>query len=331
MFDFAPRLKMKNEPVWQFAFDCLQQNIPVMLLAVAESAGASPGKAGFKMAIASNGERRGTIGGGIMEVNWVGQSLKSLGEGSAAMEVRRVFHSRETPHEQSGLICSGSQTILAVPFDVRAKECIGEILTTFEQKKFGRLSIGVSGISLEQNKLHDEDFSFTYKSEKDWKYKENLGVLDTVYIVGSGHVGLALSRVMSTLDFRVVVIDDRAAVETFTKNTFAHEKIFSAYDAIGDIIRDGGRSYVAVVTTAYKCDEAALKSIINKNLKYIGLMGSEAKTKQIFDDLRKEGITDERLHRIHTPIGVPIASHTPEEIAVSIAAEIIQAKNEHAA
>jgi xanthine dehydrogenase accessory factor len=318
---------MKNKHVWQFVFDCLQKEIPVILLAVVESAGASPGKAGFKMAIAANGERCGTIGGGIMEVNWVEQSRQWLRSGNVPLAVRKIFHSREAKHEQSGLICSGSQTMLTLPLGESAKRWVREILSTYEQKKYARLEISPNGMLFEPNQLYDEEYALSFRRENEWSYKENLGVLDTVYIVGSGHVGLALSRVMSTLDFRVVTIDDRAAVETFAKNTFAHDKIVSTYDAVGDIIRDGSRSYVAVVTTAYKCDEAALKSIINKNLKYVGLMGSDAKTEQIFGDLRTEGISDEQLRRIHTPIGLQIASHTPEEIAVSIAAEIIKVKN----
>ncbi len=318
---------MRTKRVWQFAFDCLQQEIPVMLLAVVESAGASPGKAGFKMAIAANGEHCGTIGGGIMEATWVEQSRQWLRNGDVPLTVRKIFHSRDTKHEQSGLICSGSQTILTIPLGKGETRWIAEILRTYEQKQHARVKLSPHGILLEPQQLYDEDVAFSFRSENEWCYKENLGVLDTVYIIGSGHVGLALSRVMATLDFRVVVMDDRGSVETFAKNTYADEKILASYDTLGEYVREGKRSYIAVVTTAYKSDEAALKSIIHKQVNYIGLMGSRAKTKQIFDDLKNEGMTEEQLQRIHTPIGIPIASHTPEEIAVSIAAEIIKVKN----
>lgn len=321
------RRSMNNKRVWHFVFDCLQQDIPVMILAVVDSAGASPGKAGFKMAIAANGERCGTIGGGIMEVNWTERSLKLLRDGNVQFEAKRIFHSRETEHEQSGLICSGSQTLLTMPLDALAKDWIASILDVYQQKQFGCLKVSASGYSFEPNKLYEEDFSFTASRQNDWLYRENLGVLDTVYIIGSGHVGLALSRVMATLDFRVVAIDDRGTVETFVKNSYADEKILSSYDMLHEIVKEGNRSYVALVTTAYTRDEAALKSIINKNLKYIGLMGSPAKTKHIFDDLQREGIAREQLQRIHSPIGVPIGSHSPEEIAISIAAEIIKVRN----
>jgi xanthine dehydrogenase accessory factor len=217
--------------------------------------------------------------------------------------------------------------MLSVLLDSPSRDVVNKIAERYAQKKYGELEISPRGLALHTDTLNDDDVWFSSRREDDWLYKENVGVLDTIYIVGSGHVGLALSRVMATLDFRVVAIDDRGTVETFAKNAYADEKILSTYDKLGDFVRDGNRSYVAVVTTAYKSDEAALKSLFAKQPHYIGVMGSAAKLKQIFDDLKNEGISDEQLNRIHAPIGVQIGSHTAEEIAVSIAAEIIKVRN----
>jgi xanthine dehydrogenase accessory factor len=319
---------MKNKPVWQFVMNCLDSGVSVCLLAVVESSGSSPGREGFKMAVAANGERCGTIGGGIMEVHWVTTGIKSLQEGISTRTVRKVFHSRESQFEQSGLICSGSQTILAFTLDIANRSTVDEILTVYEQKQFGRLTIEPQSFTFESNLLNTNDCSFRYSNATDWIYQENLGVLNTVYVIGSGHVGLALSRIMATLDFHVVVVDERPAVETFVSNSFAHTKHSMPYENIGSIVSGGEREYVAVVTTAYESDERALKAIVGKNPRYIGLMGSPAKSRKIFDDLTSYGLTEKQLRQIHSPIGLPIASHTPEEIAISIAAEIIKAKNE---
>lgn len=308
----------------------LQNQFPVMLMTVVESHGASPGKAGFAMAVAANGERCGTIGGGAMEVKWVGQSLTLLAEESRTPIVRKLFHSRETTQESSGLICAGSQTILLKPLYPDSLKTVAEIANTFVEHLFGMLRITPDEFGIKHELRNGEDTSFTYNAAHDWIFEQNVGVLDTVYVIGSGHVGLALSRIMSTLDFRVVVIDDRADAATFVDNCFAHQRIHSSYDEIGKFLCGNERKYVAIVTTAYKCDEAALKAIISLNAKYIGLMGSAAKTKQIFEDLKNDGFTEDQLKRIHTPIGIPIESETPEEIAVSIAAEIIMVKNESA-
>ena len=83
------------------------------------------------------------------------------------------------------------------------------------------------------------------------------------------------------------------------------------------------------MTFGYRTDDVALKALLGKEFKYIGLLGSKYKVEKMFDDYRKEGVKEEWLQRIHTPVGLAIKSQTPEEIAVSIAAEIIRVKNEH--
>ncbi|MBP9191421.1 MAG: XdhC family protein, partial [Ignavibacteria bacterium] len=81
-------------------------------------------------------------------------------------------------------------------------------------------------------------------------------------------------------------------------------------------------------TTGFETDKEALTQIINKDLKYIGLMGTMSKIKKIFSEAEKEGIKKEQLKKIHAPIGIDIGSDTPEEIAISIAAELIKFKNQ---
>ena len=85
--------------------------------------------------------------------------------------------------------------------------------------------------------------------------------------------------------------------------------------------------YVVVMTIGYASDEIAIQSLAKKEIKYLGVLGSKAKMKVLLKTLEKEGTDPVLLSRIHTPIGVPINSHSPEEIAVSIAAEIISVKN----
>jgi xanthine dehydrogenase accessory factor len=158
-------------------------------------------------------------------------------------------------------------------------------------------------------------------------YTETLRPPDTLYIVGSGHVGLALSRVMSMLDFRIVVFDQRPDVDTLTRNVFAHEKRVLSFDRVGRHVRSGDRSYVAIMTHSHRSDEAVLRQLFGKRLRYVGLMASPRKAELVFDRLRSEGVPERLLRNVRSPIGLPIASHTPAEIAISIAAEIIQTRN----
>lgn len=317
-----------QEQVWRFIQHHLSKAQPVALVAVVESHGASPGRAGFAMAVAANGERIGTIGGGVMEVQWTHRALAAVtGQSLSPPVVKKLYHSADTQFEPSGLICSGWQTVLVYPLDVRTLPVVQRIYEAFEQHTCGLLRVTPAEFLFEPDTRNEQDVSFVWLPDGAWRYEQAVGVLDTVFVVGSGHVGLALSRVMATLDFRVVAIDDRPEVETFVNNHFAHQKICCPYSQIGEWIAGHQHEYVAVVTTGYKSDEAALRTLATKNVRYIGLMGSPSKTAQVFSDLRKEGLDETFLRRIRTPIGVPIASHTPAEIAVSIAAEIIQIKN----
>jgi xanthine dehydrogenase accessory factor len=133
---------------------------------------------------------------------------------------------------------------------------------------------------------------------------------------------------MSKMDFHISLFDDRPELNTIEKNRFAHQiRIVDSYVKIGDEIAAGDRSYVVVMTLGYRSDETVIRSLIDKDFKYFGVLGSNAKMSVMLRKLSKEGLPAEKLDRIRTPIGIPIHSRTPEEIAISIAAEIIAVKN----
>jgi xanthine dehydrogenase accessory factor len=145
--------------------------------------------------------------------------------------------------------------------------------------------------------------------------------------VGGGHVGLSVSQLFRQLNFYVIVFDNRDNLNTFESNTFAHQKHVIEYAAIADYIKEGSDSYVAIMTNKYTDDKLVLSKLLQNNYAYIGVLGSKAKLKTMWEVLQKEGFEQEELDKIFAPIGIHIKSETPEEIAVSIAAEIIQVKN----
>ena len=150
---------------------------------------------------------------------------------------------------------------------------------------------------------------------------------DTLYVFGGGHVGLALSKIFSNLNFKTVLFDNRSELNTFNENRFANEKHIVDYRSVADLVPEGFNVYVVIVTFAHKSDEQVLEQMLPKNVKYLGAMGSDKKIKTIFDHLTEKGYTKEQLSKVHAPIGLPINSETPAEIAISIAAEIIAVKN----
>ncbi|MEK7856860.1 MAG: XdhC family protein, partial [Acidobacteriota bacterium] len=99
------------------------------------------------------------------------------------------------------------------------------------------------------------------------------------------------------------------------------------YAQIGDHVPSDPDAFVVVMTLGYTFDEIVITALIDKEFKYFGVLGSKAKMAVLLKSLKSEGVPVEKLDRIHTPIGLPINSHTPEEIAVSIAAEVISVKN----
>ena len=140
-------------------------------------------------------------------------------------------------------------------------------------------------------------------------------------------MGLALSKLMSELDFLVKVYDDRKSLPLLNGNKFAHKIIKAPFSKLRKFIPESNHTYVVLVTRNFDSDKECLIQIIDKNIKYIGIMGTKVKIKKIFNEAVKDGISKEKLKTIHAPVGIDINSDTPEEIAVSIAAEIILLKN----
>lgn len=154
-----------------------------------------------------------------------------------------------------------------------------------------------------------------------------MGLINTAYIIGGGHVGLALSRLLAMLDFYIVVLDERAEINTFQNNTDADEKIITAFHQIEQHIHNGEQNYVFIMTPNHRADKLVLRQLLDKKLRYLGMMGSASKVNEIFEDLRQEGVSSAKLQQLHAPIGLPIKSHTSTEIAISITAQIIAIKN----
>jgi xanthine dehydrogenase accessory factor len=325
----------KELELWCFVAERLQRDKPVMLLVVAESSGSSPGRQGYKMAVSSDGELIGSIGGGVMEVKLVEQSrgiLRDAGtrrRGDAETSLLSEQVHRANSARASGMICSGKQTVffkLLTPGDASTAAAIVDAL---QARRPDVLVITGSEITAEPPEGGTQnDFTFGKLSDTDFTYTVRLGFKNDLYIIGGGHCALALSELMSKMDFYISLFDDRPDLNTIDKNRFAHRiEIVENYDDIAAHVPDGPRSYVVVMTLGYASDERVIRSLLNKEFKYFGVLGSSAKMSVMLRKLLKEGLPAEKLDRIRTPIGLPIKSRTPDEIAVSIAAEIISVKN----
>ncbi|MVM37114.1 XdhC/CoxI family protein [Spirosoma sp. HMF3257] len=304
-----------------------------MLLYVLESHGSSPGRQGFLMAVNALGEMEGSVGGGIMEHKFVEMAKEKLKHDPAfqatpELSIRTQYHDKTASRNQSGMICSGDQTILLYRVQPNDLAAIQSIISCLEQNKNGLLELSPSGIQFSDNQLPEVNYQFSMQSDDTWLYLERLGYKNQLFIIGGGHCALALSRIMSLMDFYIRVYDDRPELHTMGLNDDVHEKIVvNSYGDLVDLIPSGEGKYVVVMTFGYRTDDLTIRALLDKQLTYFGVLGSKTKISKLFGDYRAEGIEESKLNRIHAPIGLPINSQTPEEIAVSIAGEIIKVKN----
>ena len=148
-----------------------------------------------------------------------------------------------------------------------------------------------------------------------------------VYIFGAGHVGYFVARMAHDAGFRVHVVDDR---EKFANTERFGEGIDVVVDHIPTWLQNHTMpptAYAVIVTRGHTHDLDALRAVLGNPMRYVGLIGSKAKVRRIFDVLREEGMSPDALRPVHAPIGLDIGAITPQEIAVSIVAELIAVKH----
>jgi xanthine dehydrogenase accessory factor len=149
---------------------------------------------------------------------------------------------------------------------------------------------------------------------------------EEIIIFGAGHIGFYLSKLAKIIGIKVSIVDERMDFANRERFPEAEQIITEKAGIALNQVKITPSSYVVIVTKGHQHDEEALLSVINRNVGYIGMIGSGTKNEVIFQHLREKGITEGKIKKVFTPIGIDIGAQTPEEIAVSIIAEIIQVK-----
>ena len=312
---------------WQLLYSSLRNQVPAVLLYVLASEGSSPGRAGFILAVDVHGLMQGSIGGGIMEHKFVELAKQRMNEECISPTVIKQFHDKEAAKNQSGMICSGQQTILLYPVTNKDLVPISNIIQCLEDGQDATLQLSPGGIVFSSS-IIPEHYQFEFSDDDNWRYSERLGFGNQLFIVGGGHCSLALTAIMSTMDFFITVIDDRKELNTLVENEYAHKRCFvKSYEELRTIIPGDNNTYIVVMTIGYRTDYIALEALKDKQYKYLGVLGSSAKITRMLTDFKNNHEDSSLLNRIHGPVGISINSQTPAEIAVSIAAEIISIKN----
>lgn len=326
---------------WQYVDAALGGGEDVFVALVAHNSKRSPGTRGAKLCVRADGESFGTIGGGGMELGVIQRAVALLAESAkgaeSAPEAQRLFHRQGGQGDKSGLICAGNQTnIYCLLQPGRDGSVVAEIVRRVASDLPGVVQITSNGLRLVDGEEpgESEDWApivFHGLEEEnptiaeDWRYEEQLQNWKRVAIIGGGHCGLALSRTMSQLGYVVTVFDTRPDVATFVANEYATYRI-----VVADLADAGAKitlphlTNVVVMTTNLAGDVRGLMGVLDGPYPYIGLMGAPAKLVRIQSELTEAGFSPQVFQRVRAPIGLPMASDTPEEIAISVAAELLQ-------
>jgi xanthine dehydrogenase accessory factor len=143
-----------------------------------------------------------------------------------------------------------------------------------------------------------------------------------LHLFGGGHVSTALARVASLAGFAIGVIDDRASFANAERFPMATE-VFTSYEEAFEKLKPNAMTYLAIITRGHKDDMRVLEWAVGTEARYIGMIGSKRKVISVYKALEKNGIPREKFARVHAPVGLEIGALTPEEIAVSVTAELI--------
>lgn len=311
--------------VWELICNSMRNGIPAVLLCVLESSGSSPGRQGFKMAVTADDKFCGTIGGGIMEHKFVEMARSHLRKGSSPGNIFRQVHDKSSG-QQSGMICSGEQTIFYYTVQHKDLSHIDALVDSLRHFRNGCLTLNPAGIFF-TGEIPEADFFFRPAGEE-FVYIEKTGYRNVLHVIGGGHCSLALCKIMQDLDFFIRVYDDRSDLITMQQNTYAHAKHeLNDYAELASLIEGGKHEYAVIMTFGYRTDDAAFRALRQKHFRYLGMLGSKRKIEKMFADYRKENVDEALLSRVYAPVGLQIKSETTSEIAISIAGQIIAEKN----
>ncbi|OUP85710.1 xanthine dehydrogenase [Lachnoclostridium sp. An169] len=160
-------------------------------------------------------------------------------------------------------------------------------------------------------------------------FRERIGRTPKLVICGGGHVSIPIIHMGKMLGFSVTVLEDRPKFADHARAAGADRVICLPFEESLAGIPGDSDSWFVIVTRGHRYDTICLENILAKKYAYVGMMGSRRRTAIVKDQLAQKGISREVLEGVHTPIGLKIGAQTPEEIAVSVMAEIIQVKNSH--
>ena len=317
-----------------------------VLCSIIASSGSSPRGEGAKMAVLPDGSTVGTVGGGAVEQRSIQMALEVLKTGNSHAH---AFHLSPNDVEDIGMICGGNVTVYfqyLTPEHLPLVEEICRLLT--ESRGSSWLVTVLRDGAFWDMGIYDREHGLRFTDAIDLPTLEPLlrsgGVLQkgdpayfveplttagTVYIFGGGHVGRALVPFLTMTGFRTVIFDNRPSAAVPERFPGAAQVILGDYLRISDQVTLTADDYAVVMTPGHQSDREVLAQVLRTPATYVGCIGSRHKVAKTRELLLAQGIPEADIDRIHSPIGLPIGGETPEEVALSVAAELVAHRSGH--
>ncbi len=346
--------------VFEEALKLMAAGETAALSTIVASKGSLPMSKKAKMLVRTDGEIIGTVGGGCLEADvWAeARDVMEAGESSLQKFVLTEKHAGD-----SGLNCGGNVEIFTEPLEkTDAEEMFKEIARIRKARESAVLATRISSGEASASKMLIREDGTTMGSLGDPEVEsivratlDELGrisedlleVLDggedsggepqrvflesicpdpTLYLLGGGHVSFAIARIAATVGFRIVVVDDRPMFANKERFPMADETLTLDLESAFKELKIDDLSYLCAVTRGHQHDKPIVRQAVGTEAAYIGMIGSRRKIALMWQELAAEGIPDEQLDRVHAPIGLAIGADNPEEIAISVVAELVHTR-----
>jgi len=320
-----------------------------------QASGSTPQKPGAAVLVNAAGRLAGTVGGGILEAEAIRRAQEALETGQALAFSMTLD---ETPDADDALLCGGTVELMVVPLTDAHLAVLRGAAAALNDGRASALILVVDGPGDTRGALvlcdteRDRLTGQVTALPPDWQTPTReahqraprrtqtialasggrVAVVPVtprtpLLIVGAGHIGRALARAAARLDFDTTILDDRAEFATRTRFPDARTLLVGDLgESIAGLAPRPDR-FIVLTTRSHAHDLAALRAALAVPHAYLGLLGSRRKFETLSASLRKQGVAAEALARVQTPVGLSIGAVTPDEIAVSIAAQLVQARN----
>lgn len=341
-----------NEYLARTICEILGDNTPLMMASIVSLQGSSPRHGGTKMIVDGYAKSYGTIGGGLLEATAITEAVDTLSKKQSRL---MIFDLTGENAYSKDMICGGKVQILldyipATPENLEFFKAMHStirsgrdffLLTSFKDQDhmieiIGHTIFTPDGKTVGDYSWKESDLDLIKAESKGLPATTILSLGDirvaidpirkreTLFCFGAGHVALPTAHVAALAGFRVVVIDDRAEFANAERFPEADEiRIIDDYNSAMKGLTIDVDSYIVIVTRGHAFDRVVLEQALQTKAGYIGMISSKRKRDTIYQALIAQGVREEELSRVHSPIGLPIGGETPSEISISIVAELI--------